>query len=366
MRCKRICSIVFAALFLCCMIPFCGGQQVYAAETGQPDELLDETLIPDEAKEFLEEQPYTIEELQQMTFPDLLQKLWGDFCSSLKEPVLLFAKLCGILLLSALLHHFKKDGAQGLSTALDTSVTVTAFLLVSQPLLGLFADIGGTLETARSFMAMFVPVFSTVMVACGQPATSVLYSGMFLSGITLIAQILTGGILPFIKIYLALTITKGVGGGLKLGAFTDFISKAVKWALGLLATVFAAVLSFQTYLAGGADSIALRTGKFLIGSGIPVIGHAVSDAMGTVFAGLKMVKGAVGIMGIAGILLVFLPVLVSCLGYYTATLAARTVASALGNDKGEGLLSGFCECLSLYMVVLIFFMTLTVLGQWWP
>ncbi len=123
-----------------------------------------------------------------------------------------------------------------------------------------------------------------------------------------------------------------------LGGLAAMVSKFIKWGLGLIATVFGAVIGLQSLLAGAADSVALKAGKFLIGSSVPVIGGAVSDAIGTVYAGLKVVKGTAGAAGICAIVVLFAPsaAALPCLLSFTQPCRGRGRHGDRQRQGGQG------------------------------
>ena len=161
---------------------------------------------------------------------------------------------------------------------------------------------------------------------------------------------------------MALKISGGLSSTVDLSGLAAMVSKFIKWGLGLIATVFGAVIGLQSLLAGAADSVALKAGKFLIGSSVPVIGGAVSDAIGTVYAGLKVVKGTAGAAGICAIVVLFAPLLLRCLAYYLSLSLAAAAATVTGNGRAGKVFGGFCECLELYISILIFFAVMIILS----
>lgn len=125
----------------------------------------------------------------------------------------------------------------------------------------------------------------------------------------------------------------------------------MKWALAAAAAVFTALLGMQGILAQSADSFALKTGKFVVSSGIPVVGKAISDALGTVLAGLHLMKATVGFAVIAVTAAQFVPVLMQCAIYQAVFTAAHAVAAALGVKRAARLLDGFSQCMGLCMAM---------------
>ena len=94
-----------------------------------------------------------------------------------------------------------------------------------------------------------------------------------------------------------------------------------------------------------ADSLAMKGVKYAVGSLIPVAGGAVSGTLGSVTAGVELLRGATGICGVILVALLLLPTLVHLLLFRGMLNLAKTVAALLGCD-GEGRLLG--EMASLY------------------
>ena len=79
-------------------------------------------------------------------------------------------------------------------------------------------------------------------------------------------------------------------------------------------------------VASGSDTVASKAAKFLIGSVVPVVGGALSDAFGATQGYLRLLKATVGVFGILIALMTFLPVfLQTVLWYFTVNLAGADV-----------------------------------------
>src|SRR5690606_11900036 len=75
-------------------------------------------------------------------------------------------------------------------------------------------------------------------------------------------------------------------------------------ALGLFFTLFLGVMVIRGAIAPVADGVVLRTTKFLAGSLIPVVGGMMADAMEVVLGGSLLIKNAVGVFGMATLLII--------------------------------------------------------------
>ena len=195
---------------------------------------------------------------------------------------------------------------------------------------------------------------------CGQVGGAALYSGFFFGAAMVMADILCRVGLPLTRVLLALNATAAVGSTLDLSQLTASVCRWTKWLLTFCATVFGALIGLQGIFAQSADTLALKTGKFLLSSGVPVVGRAISDAMGSVLAGLKMLKGTVGLAVIAVIAASFLPLLIQCCAYHLVFSAGNIVASATGGTKSAKLLSGLSDCVSLYISMVVFFSLIVI------
>ncbi|MFQ7004001.1 MAG: stage III sporulation protein AE [Ruthenibacterium lactatiformans] len=242
---------------------------------------------------------------------------------------------------------------------MDTVVTLAVFTLCSSCMLALTGVLQDAIETSRVYIISFVPVFASVLTACGQVGGAALYSGFFFGAAMVMADILCRVGLPLTRVLLALNATAAVGSTLDLSHDRLRMPMDKVAAHVLRHGVRRAHRPAGGYLRG-ADTLALKTGKFLLSSGVPVVGRAISDAMGSVLAGLKMLKGTVGFAVIAVIAVSFLPLLIQCCAYHRVLSAGNIVASATGGTKSAKLLSGLSDCVSLYISMVVFFSLIVI------
>lgn len=310
--------------------------------------------LPSDWQEVLDEAPVTAEEFREMGLSELLQKAAQAVARQLTQPLRLFAKLCAILLLAGLARSLCA-GEDGLAAVLDTVTTLSAFGLCGGALLGLLDVLYRAVESGRVYLAAFIPVFASALTACGQPGAAAVYSGLFFAASSLVASLLCTFAFPLAKISLAMDAAACVGGGLDLSGLAGTLRRWSRWLLGFCATAFTALMTLQGAFAQSADSLALKAGKFLLGSSVPVVGRAVSDAMGSVLAGLKLLKGTVGFAAVAVIAALFAPVLIQCILYGAVFAAGQMVAAATGAGKSARLFRGLADCVGLCAAMAFFF-----------
>ena len=340
--------------FLLCLLP----ASCFAQEPGGEG-----PQIPDGWTQVVDEAPITAQEFKNMTLPDYIEKGVSAVKENMRAPLRLLAKLCGLLLLCSVAKSLCGEKASSeIASLLDTVITLAAFTLCTSSLLALLGVLQQAVETSRVYIMSFVPVFASALVSCGQVGGATLYSGFFFGAATLIANLLCNIGLPATRVLLALNATAAVESTLDLSALSSAICKWTKWLLTLCATVFGALIGLQGVLAQSADTLALKTGKFILGSSIPVVGRAVSDAMGSVLAGLKLLKGTVGFAVIAVVACAFIPVLLQCCVYHIVFSVGNAVAAATGNGKSAKLFSGLADCVSVYISMIFFFSFIVIVS----
>ncbi len=312
--------------------------------------------MPGEWQEVIDNAPMTAQEFQNAEPEGIINSFISSLLDYITQPLQLFARVCAVIVLVSLAKSFAGANVQNeVMNLLDIVAAISIFTICSVQILKLSAGVQGVLADGQLYLAGFVPVFATVMVSTGYVGTSAVYSGVFFGACALITSLFINIILPFVRILLAMHMAATVDVSLDLSKVASIVTRWMKWALTILSAVFVAVLGLQTTLAASADSAALKAGKFLLGSTIPVVGRAVSDAMGTVLAGLKLVKGSMGFAAVAVVIAAILPVFLQCLGYYLTFTVSSFVAGATGNVKTEKMFMGFASCIGVYMAVTLLF-----------
>ena len=143
---------------------------------------------------------------------------------------------------------------------------------------------------------------------------------------------------------------------------TGGIKSVVCWGLGILTTIFVGMLSIQTIVGSGGDSLMLKTSKFLVGSFIPVIGGTISDAVGAAKGCVQVLKSVVGSFGILVAVLSFLPALLEVCLWYLAVRVLAWVGLMLDAKEVSSLLSSIAQTFSILLAMIGCFMLLVLVS----
>lgn len=331
------------------------------------DQLWEDELsqsVPEETQELMEENGFSgLASLLSMTPSQLFGLLKKIAAEKVAEPLSAIGRLMGTILLCAVLNAVQQSG---ISQKLQDVFTVTAAACVvsflSEPILGCITQTVQTLQECSLFMMSFTPVMSGILIAGGNPASAGAYHVVLFFVTEILAELAAQTLIPLLGIYLALCIVAPLAPFLHLDKVTSGIKSAVCWGLGILTTLFVGMLSLQTVIGAGGDSLMLKTSKFLVGSFIPVIGSTISDALGAAKGCVQVLKSAVGSFGIVVAVLTFFPVLLRVGLWQLAVNLSAWIASMLDAGEIPKILSCISQTFSILIAMIVCFMLLTLVS----
>ena len=326
-------------------------------------ELMDK--VPEGAEDFLDDlSPGGMADMVDSFTPQtFLEKVWNSFQENLRAPVRLLVSLAGVLVLCALLDSFGSSfSSGGVETVFGVVVTVFISSIIINPLVGCIVEAREVIRDFGTFILAFIPAFAGVVTASGQPMTGAAYNLFLFWMCQVTAQLVTAVFLPLLCAYLALSVISVVCPKLGLDGLISGIKSFVTWSLGLILTVFIGLLSIQTVVASGGDSIAARTTKFFIGSMIPVVGGALSDLFSAAQGCIQLVRGTLGAFGILVTVVTFLPALIQTGTWYFTLSLGGILSQILHLPQITKLLKALSSTLGIIMAVLLYDALLVIIS----
>lgn len=328
-------------------------------------EVMDGT-IPESAQEFLNDnglQNYDMEVLSGFQFTDLFSSIFHYIQENLQKPFLLFGSIAGVLLLSSLLTSLSSSGREAGNAKYYHLVSILAVLIViMQPVVDCINHAVKAIYDCSNFVLSFIPVFTGVVAAAGKPLSSLAYQSFLFGTIQVISQIASSTLLPLLGVYLAFCVVSSLNTTIDLQGFAAGIKKLVTWGIVFLLTVFVALLTVQGFVSGSADTVANKTAKFLIGSTIPVVGSALSDAYTSVRGCLGLMRDTVGTFGIVVSLCTFLPVLIETGAMVLVLNLGEIVGRVLGAEKICGMLKAVSSVLTLMIGLILCYAVMLIVS----
>ena len=278
-------------------------------------------------------------------------KLAGEYAAS---PIRAAASVIGVILLCSLLQGLKGSfGEKELSRVFGVVCVLVAIAFVVTPLVECIVRAGETIQGSFVFITAFVPVFGGIMTASGQPVTAGSYSLTMMVASDAAAALFSSVIMPLLNIILAIAVASSAAPRLHIGGIGDFMQRAVKWVLGFTMTVFVSVLSIQGAVGNAADSVSMKTAKFVLGNAIPVVGGAISDAVASVQGYLGLLKTTVGAFGVLAGACIFLPALIEQILWLIAVNVCLVVCDIFDIKEISALLKTVNSVIGLTIAVLV-------------
>lgn len=371
---KKILMFLLCLLLLCMPVSAVSGSVASGESTLQ--EQFEEQLEASGADELIENAPEQVKEslydlgLDTISFQKILSLSPKEFIpyfidqvqAVIARPVKLLAIVVGIIVLCALMNALKQSMAKDKLKEVFQVVSILCICAaVITPVIDCISKTGKTIFDCSNFLISFVPVLSGVMTAGGQIVTATSYQVFLFWAAELVSVIVSRTLVPFLGIYLAIAITSSMNAEFRLDKIADSLKSFICWSLGGLLTVFVGILSIQGIVASSADTVSLKATKFLISSVVPVVGGALSDALGSVQSCVKLLKTSVGAYGIIIAVMTFLPLLIESISWLLVTKISQVVAEFLGVGGVTPVLKATSSVLSIILAIILCFMMLIII-----
>lgn len=323
-----------------------------------------EEAVPPEAAEILEAENIDPDNggAGGLSLENALGYLGSLLLEQAAAPLRMLISLCGIILLcglSASVSDNSSDRLSGLFTTVGVlagaGMTVAAISEILSRTLEL-------LSTASVFITTFIPIFAGILSVMGRTATASAVNTVTLAATQLFSQLAVNFLAPLCGAIMGLSITGAIHPQLNLSRLGELIKKIVVWGLSLLMTVFMSILSVQTFVSSSADSVIIRTAKFAVSSGVPIIGGTISDAVGTIHGSLALIKSSVGTYGLVAAAVIILPTLINVVCYRLSVTAAEAVSDVFGVKELSALLKSCGAVMSIIIAVIVCFLLLNTIA----
>lgn len=332
----------FMALLVLCIFPV----KVHAVDYRQ------------EIENIMQDYNLDIDVTHGFSLENIYEKITDSVKEKAEQPLQITAKIIGMILLCSVISTIQPPGYRdNIPVAICTLII---YLILLTPMQQIICMINENLVSVRNFMVSFLPVFAGISVASGEVVTSTVSTGIFLSGMVFAANMCTDIILPSVSIYFALIVSDAVSPYIRLKSIGDFYLKMVRWTMRSIVSVICFLLTVQTAVSQGSDTLAVKTGRFLAGNAIPVIGGALQDAVASVFAGMESIKGFAGAVGMAGVAMIFLPSLIMLAIYRACLNLAYICCDMFEMNSAAGCIKGFMDITELMISVVFLFMIMLI------
>lgn len=318
--------------------------------------------LPQDAKDYMEENEIDASKsdwIKNLNFSSVLKDIWNILKSKVTTPFATMSLMLGVVLLSSSLTVI---GNSNSSKTTGFAVTAVSAVLIATPIFNVVNSACEIMQTASVFMTAFVPVFATVVVANGQAVTGTSMGALLLGASQVVELVGTHLVIPLMCGYLSVSIASSVSPILSKTTLAESIKKLSFWIMSFFTTVFLGILSIQTVINASADSLSIRTAKFVIGSSVPMAGTVLAEALTTVTASLGVLKTTVAIYGVIACVVIFLPLLIELVLWRICLNVTSIVSDVLSVANISKLVKSVDMAVSVLCGIILLSMALFVIS----
>lgn len=319
----------------------------YSEEVTLPPEYADlESHVPPELRDLLPEGLFSEDPEQALAAAEALsdwqylsRALLSALGLRLPDALRLLSTLIGLVMISAILGKLRETIGGGGGDAFGFALRLTLYTAMTLQIAGVVQEVQTFFNQLSELMGGMIPVMGILYALGGNLGRAALNSEIFLAVLTVCEYVSATITPPVCAVCMSFSLMDAFGLRLTLAPLCDQVKRWYASILGLVMFLLSLALSVQSVLTSKADSLGMRGLKYAVGSMIPMVGGGVAGTLGTVSAGISLLRGICGASGILLIALLLLPTLVRLLLLRATLRLAATVATLLSCDGEARLLS---------------------------
>ncbi len=279
----------------------------------------------------------------------------------------LLGKLIVLAIICALLQNLQSAFDGSTVGKLSHAVTYLVLITIAVGSFTLAVDTGKTaIDNMVSFVQALIPILLTLLAAMGGFTSAAFIHPFMMVALGVITTIISTIIFPLIYFYAVLSIVSHISEKFKVNQLAGLIKDVTMGIMMLCMTLFVGALGFQGVTGVVADTLTLRTAKFLTGSFIPVVGGMLADALEAVVGTSILLKNAIGIIGVLIIIVLWVFPMLKILVIGLVYKLAGALVQPFGDNKIGEALQTMSKCINMVFaavaaVGLMFFIGVSII-----
>lgn len=345
---KKSLTVVFSIFLLLTFFSFSSN-----AESGGESVLRN---IDSEAKEYLEELGVDSESgegIADVSLKSVFKFLFSLVTDKTKRISGVLVIVTAVIIINSIFSSFIGENTSA-RTAINYISVLCIVTAIIVPLKELIVNTGAVIKTAAIFTDSYIPVLGAIIAASGNIKLAFTYNSFAIALSAFITEIADNFFIPVVNMLFAFNILTSF----TFESYKHKIIKSVKRLiiiiLSLISTIYTGLLTTQSILAVSSDSLTVRGIRFFSGTFIPVVGAGVSESVASVMSSLSVMKNTAGVIVIAIILLIFLPIIIELLIWYFALQFCSIAADLFGNNDISEMIEELSSVISLINIILFY------------
>lgn len=286
----------------------------------------------------------------QMVINRILQLIFSEIYSSMK----LLIQLLILAVLSAILTNLQ--GAfeeKSISEISFMAVYIIIIVFAIRSFLSALNIGKEAIDNMVNFMQAMLPVLITMLVSVGALASASFFQPAIIITVEFIAKAMKDFVLPVILFMTAIKVVSNLSDKISLNKLGDFMKTITTSSISILLSIFLGVVTIQGLSSSITDGVISRTAKYSVGAFLPVVGGILSDSIDAIISASLLIKGAVGIFGLAAILVIITMPLIKLFSMILVYKFAAAVIEPISDKKIVNLLSDISVSITYVFAVLV-------------
>lgn len=239
--------------------------------------------------------------------PGIVNRILGYLFQEIYLNMDILIKLIVLVVLCAVLNNlqtsFLNKGVGELAFYVCYIVLVSILLVSFSSLVKAGTDI---IDRMVNFMYSSIPVLITLLVSSGNISSGGVLQPLLIMIVQVSATVIKNILIPLIVLSTVISIVDNISDKIQISRLAGFLKHVTQWTLGAILTLFVAIVSIQGSLGAVVDGVTSKTAKFAISAFIPVAGKYLADAADAVIGCTLLIKNAVGVAIMIGIIVICL------------------------------------------------------------
>lgn len=278
----------------------------------------------------------------------------------------LMGRLVVLAVICAVLYNLL-DAFEG--TTGQVAYTIVYLLLMTLALVSFTGAIkvgSEAISDMVNFVQALVPLLLTLLAAVGGISSVAILHPFIIASLALLGTLIKDFVFPLIYLAAVLGIVNHISDRVKVSKLAGLLKQVSVASLGVFLTMFVGFLGLQGLAGAVADSVTLKTAKFMTGAFVPVVGKMLADATEVVLGASLLIKNAVGVVGIIILFVLCVFPVIKIMAMVIVYRLAAALVQPIGDTKVAEALDNMAGMLTLVFasvaaVGLMFFLAVAVI-----
>ncbi len=240
-----------------------------------------------------------------LSFNDLFYASLHLFFNEVIASSKLLFQLIVLAVIAAVLKKFRANFAESEISKLANKMVYFVLIIIALNSFQIAITIGeSTVVNMVDIMKALLPVLLSLLISLGNVTSATLFHPLSYLVINFLSVLIKNFLFPLIFLASILDLVNSISDEFKVTGLASLLKQLAIGLIGLVTTIFGAVILAQGGIAAVSDGVTIRTAKYLTGNFIPVIGGFVSNTLDMIISGSLLIKNALGFFGVLVIILV--------------------------------------------------------------